>query len=116
MPQLKTAVSFDLEGVEQCFFFTREKKNSTRENFQDSAREMFKVAEKKILEPTRENKKYPRKKKQNSTREKKNLPEKKKCKILPEKTQKVPEKKSGPKFLISFFSSFFCNCNRLILW
>ena len=82
------------------FFFTREKKNWTRENFQYSAREVFKLAEKKILKTAREKKLCPRKKQQNSTREKKIFAREKKSKFPPSKFKKyleilkfLPEKK-----------------------
>ena len=81
-------------------FFLPEKKNSSRENFQFSVREVLKLPEKK-------SRKLP---------EKKKMFLRKKCKILPEKIKKVPEKKSGPKYLIWIFSSYFCDCGGLMLW
>ena len=84
----------------QCFFFTREKKNWTREKFQHFAREFSKLAEKKILKTAREKKLCPRKKHQNPTREKKALAREKKSNFSPLKLKKyleilefLPEKK-----------------------
>ena len=84
----------------QCFFFTRE-------NFQNSAREVFKLAEKNSW-------KLPEKKKCAREKNSKIVPEKKIN--LPQKTQKVPEKKSVPKKLVWIFLSYLCDWGGFMSW
>ena len=100
----------------QCFFFSPRKKFSTRENFHYSAREVFKVAEKKILKAAREKKMCPRKKNENFAREKKNPSREKNAKFCPRKLKKYPRKNLLQKSDMNFFSCYFCDFGGLMLW
>ena len=77
------------------FFFTREKKNSSRENFQFYTREKSILPVKKSLKPPVKKNVYPWKILQNYTREKKIIPVQNNGKIKPVKNKPKVVKKTS---------------------
>ena len=103
-----TASRFRARGFKKSvrssvFFLPREKKISTRENFHNSAREVFKVAEKKILKAAWEKKMCPRKKKKKPPEKKKILPEKKMINSARENWKSTREKICSKNLIWFFF-------------